>query len=192
MCAQSHQQRERKICVVHAAEGRCPAALPADATPAPQRPARCQPQLRRLTLGAWRAPGDAAVSAATAACAMAARCAASRHVGAPRGDAAAARGRQRGRLPARRAPRAGRGADGQGRGARGAGDRAASAPLLRSLGAALSCDGRCVGWAGRWVGMLRAVRAAVALPVYLIQIGMYATSDALRPAPSGSVFPLVP
>ncbi len=73
-----------------------------------------------------------------------------------------------------------------------AGDRAASAPLLRSLGAALSCDGRCVGWAGRWVGMLRAVRAAVALPVYLIQIGMYATSDALRPAPSGSVFPLVP
>jgi len=81
MCAQSHQQRERKICVVHAAEGRCPAALPADATPAPQRPARCQPQLRRLTLGAWRAPGDAAVSAATAACAMAARCAASRQRG---------------------------------------------------------------------------------------------------------------
>ncbi len=41
----------------------------------------CQPQLERLALGAWRAPGDAAVSAATAACAIAARCAASRQRG---------------------------------------------------------------------------------------------------------------
>jgi len=164
MCAQSHQQRERKICVVHAAEGRCPAALPADATPAPQRPARCQPQLRRLTLGAWRAPGDAAVSAATAACAMAARCAASRHVGAPRGDAAAARGRQRGRLPARRAPRAGRGADGQGRGARGAARGRRRRPRRQRAAAALAGCGLALWqgavWGGRGAGWARRVPSA--------------------------------
>jgi len=81
--ARSHQQREhkRQTCAMHAAGGRWPSALPADTDPAPLHLPGCQPRLWRPAPGAWRAPGDAAVSAATAACAMAARCAASRQRG---------------------------------------------------------------------------------------------------------------